>query len=55
MLVPALCARTDRSESRFMPGTRESTAQVSTWKLARGFSAQITDGNEMPVVRGNAS
>lgn len=53
-LVPVLCAKIDRSESGFMPGARETTAQVVSWKLAQSFPAQIADGNEMPVVRGNA-
>lgn len=33
------CAEIDWSESGFMPGTRESTARVFTWKLAWTFSA----------------
>lgn len=55
MLVPAFCAKIDRSESQFMPGTRESMAQVFSWKWAQSFLAQIGDGNEVPVVKGGAS
>ena len=53
--LDSLCAKIDPSESGFMPGTRESTAHVFSWKLARSLSAQNADGNGMRVVRGHAS